>query len=68
MKSIKNILKSPGYKEFSLAQGEQEHLDYFTAMREGIVNQEDAYTLIIMGLARKTHIGYGYEIKTFLST
>lgn len=65
MKSIKNILKSPGYKEFSLAQGEQEHLDYFTAMREGIVNQEDAYTLIIMGLARKTYIGYGYEIKTF---
>ena len=65
MKSIKNILQSSKYKEFSLAVTEQEHLDYFTSARKRIANQEDAYSLIIMGLARKTYIGYGYQIRTF---
>ena len=65
MESIKNILQSSKYKEFSLAVTEQEHLDYFTSARERIANQEDAYSLIIMGLARKTYIGYGYKIITF---
>ena len=65
MKSIKKILQSSEYKEFSLAVTEKEHLDYFTVAREGITNQEDAYSLIIMGLSRKTYIGYGYQIRTF---
>lgn len=62
MKSIKKILKSSKYKEFSLAVSLNEHIDYLTKERKKITNQEDAYSLIVMALARKTFIGMGYEL------